>query len=155
MKRWRPYWREHLGRTTGDTFLMECFPVPRKSLNTRIPGYNHVRVWCERVEHLRRFATTTEPNYVVAYGNDASERVEAVFPVVRSEFDERSSDWHDVQGCKRTSIGKTAYGGVVAKVGFFGNGGFRLNDMVSTRDAMWKLGSGKCPLDLQPGAVPQ
>lgn len=145
-RNWGRYWREHLGRFDGDTFLMECFPIPRKGLSTKIVGYSPRRAWAERVAHLRAFALETRPAYVIAYGNDASERVNEIFPVVESAHGGRRAVWHPVEGVKRGSIAKMASGGVVARVAFFGNGGFKLDETEALRASMWSLGAGQCAL---------
>lgn len=135
---WSWYWRTYLGRRTGDTFVMECFPLPRKGLGTKIEGYSARRAWSERVSHLRAFTLGINPRYVVAYGKDANEHVEELFPA--------TSKWRVVAGVKNVWLARLAHGGVVARVRFFGNGGFRNREIGPIRDAMWKLGSGPCRL---------
>lgn len=143
---WQRYWRTYLGRRNGDTFLMECFPVPRANSNVWIKGYKPNSTWTTtRMPLLRDFTNSIQPRYVVAYGDVASARVADLFPVVVSPYDGRNSVWHDLQTMKPSSVGKTATGVAVARVGFFGQGYFSQSDIRTIVQAMWTLGIGQVP----------
>lgn len=143
---WNRYWRHYLGRPGADTFLMECYPVPRASTNTWIPDYNPVRQWPARQQVLAQFTNRIRPRYVVAYGGPPRRHVADLFPVVSSDLDGKRRMWHPLATMRAASIGKTAHGTVVARVGFFGGGFFNQLDLPLIRDAMWRLGSGPAPL---------
>ena len=120
---WSPYWRTFLGRGAGDTFLMECFPMPRKGKHVRVNGYNPYRSWPKRVEKLAAFTKTIEPHFVVAYGDDAGERVCELFAIKESRFESVTRVWHELDGIG--TIGRTSEGTVIARIAFFGQGKYK------------------------------
>jgi hypothetical protein len=127
---WQTYWRDSLGQRHGDTFLMECFHVPRRATNIAVPEDPVVR-WPERLSILRTFASTIAPRYVVAYGSDPCQKVAQVFDLdIGSGTIERDS----------------RLGVVVARVGFFGQGRFHRTEIPRIAAEMIRLGLGPVPL---------
>lgn len=142
---WGRYWREHLGREAGDTFLMECFPVARASTSVRVTGYDPVAAWPARRKRLLAFAEGIAPEFVVAYGGPACERVEELFPVKPSLYAGRTAVWHAAPGTG-ASIALGTGGAVVARLPFFGQGQYRRDDTGLVAGAMIELRGGPSTL---------
>jgi len=132
---WSQYWRHELGRKNGTTFLMECFPFPRKSRKSRLTGVPPPlteALWQKRrkvlTHHLRRFP----PKIVVAYGAPTKKLVSDLFSIDKG-------DWKDVNGVMHgasvAAIGVTR----IAHVGFFGRGLFSCDDIPAIVAALRSL----------------
>lgn len=111
---WPSFWRKHLGRRDGQTFLMEKYPVPRSTTSFRVSGYRPNDLWRKRAPILKTFLDQANPRFVVAYGAPAHEAVADFFTIPR---------WLSVAGTP-WSVGTATTGVVVARVGFFGQGRF-------------------------------
>lgn len=136
---WRTYWRHRLGRRDSESFLMECFPIPRHSIAKGIPGYDPMSLWREtRVHVLRRFLDRCDPQFLIAYGKQAHACCDDLFA---------SRDWTTVPGT-RWEVGSTSGRTVLARVGFFGRGQFSRHDILPIAAEMIKR-SGS-PLELRP-----
>lgn len=122
---WSAYWRRRLGRKDGNTFLMECFPFPRKNRASRLPagpGWTSDSLWQERRKVLHGYLDLCPPKVVVAYGKPTKEKAADLFSL--------SPDaWRSVPHLKHpasvASNGRTR----VAHVGFFGQGQFSVADI--------------------------
>jgi hypothetical protein len=137
---WRNFWRQCLGRRKYETFLMECYPIPRKGLAHRIRGYSPKEIWCKkRMPVLREFFKTTKPRFVVAYGIPAHDACADLFNM--------NGPWETVEGTQ-WSVGETTLGIVVCRVGFFGNGQFNRADLPSVASRMVERAGGPLTLGL-------
>lgn len=136
---WPSFWRNHLGRTNFETFLMECYPVPRKGMAHRMPGYDPKRLWREqRSQILKDFISTSRPRFIVAYGNPTHECLSDLVSV---------ASWMSVGGTA-WSVGVSSEGTVVCRVGFFGNGKFNRNDVPMIAKMMRHLAGAPLQLTL-------
>lgn len=138
---WQRFWRQCLGRKTHETFLMECYPLARKSTAHYVSGYDPQVVWTEqRRDILRRFLNGVCPRvrYVIAYGKSTHQRVAALFGV---------QSWNGIPGT-RWDIGVSKEGTVICRVGFFGRGYFHQDDINPVVSEMWRLGGGPVSLTL-------
>jgi hypothetical protein len=127
---WEGYWRTRLGRRDGDTFLMECFHVPRRGCRVAVPE-DPIARWDERLAVLQAFTSTIDPRYVIAYGNQPGELVAQVFNL--------SIGTGLVERDQRRGV-------VVARVGFFGQGRFDRREIPRIAAEMMTLGPGPLPL---------
>jgi hypothetical protein len=123
---------------------MECFPMPRKGTHVEVAGYSAKGSWRHRREKLAAFVKTITPDFVIAYGKDACTRVGELFTIVASTCDRVRADWHEVAGVG--SVGKTAAGTVVARVGFFGQGQYNRGHTGPLIAAMIKHRGASTPL---------
>ncbi len=136
---WQRYWRCCLGRRTHETFLMECFPFPRKRMSHRQAGYRPQQLWVQgRSKLLRDFLHEAQPQYMVAYGRPAGRRCADLFTIRR---------WEPVPGTP-WDVGKAIEGTVVARVGFFGQGQFNREDIEPVVETMFRLGGGPTQITL-------
>jgi hypothetical protein len=136
--RWREYRYDRLGRNHGEAFLMECFPVPRRGLSHRLPGYSRKSVWCDRRKLLRQFLRSAKPPYVVAYGKPAANLVMDLLDLDGGRAMEERRRLRGA-GIARVRVGSAST--VVASVGFFGRN-FGKVDIPRVATAMMDLGSG-------------
>lgn len=144
VREWSPYWREYLGRSVGDTFLMECFPMPRKGKHVRVSGYSPKQSWPQRCENLVAFTKSIRPHFVVAYGADASRHVSDLFSIEESTFDGVKRLWHELKDIG--ALGRTSSGAVVARVGFFGQGKYKRANTSVLAATMIKYRGSPSPL---------
>lgn len=144
VRTWSRYWRTSLGRSFGDTFLMECFPFPRKEMRVRIDRYDPQREWPHRREKLKRFTNSIEPHFVVAYGAIAFERVGQLFSMQPSLWAGVTRVWHDLDGIG--TIGHAGTGTVIARVGFFGHGKYKRRNTDKLAAAMIAHRGASSPL---------
>lgn len=138
MDRWNWYWRRRLGRSDGETFLMECFPIPRPGRNhtvSEIPGWHPEKVWPARRQLLQAFIASSPPQYLIAYGNEPGRLVEQLLGDTRLT-------WTPIANTKSIEVARAPSGTIVARTGFFGWGRFRRSDVPLLRNAMIKLGGG-------------
>jgi hypothetical protein len=126
---WEQYWRASLGRRHGDTFLMECFHLPRRG-RQQVVGEDPAMRWPERLRLLRRFTDTIAPRYIVAYGAEPCRLAPSVFNVTVGDA--------SVELDRRRGI-------VLARVGFFGQGHFGRSNIGGVAKEMLKLGGGPIP----------
>lgn len=136
---WRSFWRHRLGRSTYETFLMECFPVPRKSVAQRIAGYKPRMLWKDkRMDILSGFISKARPRFLVAYGVPAHTCLDDLVAV---------SQWTEIENaCSSVAISEE--GIVVAKVGFFGQGRFNKCHIPAIAHAMRDLAGAPLHLSL-------
>lgn len=131
------YWREYLGREQGDTFLMECFPVPRRHSGQAVLGYDPEQAWPARREVLRAFARRIAPAFVIAYGDPAGKRIGDLFPL--------KSTWNEVPGTRATvALGEG--GAAIARTSFFGVGQFKRAHIGPIAEALIRLRGAPSPL---------
>lgn len=139
------YWREFLGRERGDTFLMECFPIPRRLSSQAVAHYDAVGSWSSRRERLRDFTRRITPAFVIAYGKPARDRIEELFPVRTSIWNGQTTVWHGVPGARAT-IALSEWGAAIARTEFFGQGRFRRSEISPIARALIDLRGSLAPL---------
>lgn len=101
------YWRNHLGRKQGNTFLMESNPIPKSKHDEQTLEM----IWEERKKVLAKHLRVLKPQFVIAYGKGTRKTVEELFHVQESE-------WKRKRCVSFASTGGTH----IAHVGFFGRG---------------------------------
>ncbi len=72
--------------------------MARAGTHVRIGGYDPFRSWPSRARKLRAFTSAIKPDFVIAYGVPAGERVCELFDVVSSTFDGATATWHQLPG---------------------------------------------------------
>jgi hypothetical protein len=95
-RHWNQYWRHELGRKNGTTFLMECFPFPRKSRKNKLPGVPPSfteTLWQKRIMVLTHYLRRFPPKIVIAYGVPTKRLVSDLFPIDKE-------DWKDIERVK-------------------------------------------------------
>ncbi len=136
---WSSYWRNELGRSHGTTFLMECFPYPRRGRSTRLPGAPELttdEMWLRRLALLRQFVQRNPVQFVVAYGILTKSKAADIFSI-----DPKA--WHSVPGLNKPVDIATNGNTCVAHVGFFGQGLFANRDIPAIVRAMQDVAAEK------------
>ncbi len=129
---WSDYWRNSLGRAHGSTFLMECFPFPRATRSTPLPGYpdwTDDEVWDRRRPILRQYLTQNAPKFVIAYGKATKAKASELLAVPPDA-------WQAVPNLARRVEVATNGETCIAHVGFFGRGYFANGDIPGIVRAM-------------------
>ncbi len=95
---WSEYWRNSLGRRKkGNTFLMECGPIPKRNCGEKVkvpPKWDSKRIWKERKAALEKaLKKDLRPEFVIAYGKKKGfrEKVQELFGVRKSDWDSTKS----------------------------------------------------------------
>ncbi|MEX0727063.1 MAG: hypothetical protein WD065_12375 [Planctomycetaceae bacterium] len=114
---WGRYWREQLGWRHGNTFLMECFPIPRPNGNWHPPEALQLppdnEVWAERCPVLQAYLKKCPPKYVIAYGRATKDKASELFSIP-------DGGWTPIPNVDRpASIARSGHT-CIAHVGFFG-----------------------------------
>ncbi|MGH7206546.1 MAG: hypothetical protein ACREI2_10105 [Nitrospiraceae bacterium] len=132
---WSEYWRQELGRRDGSTFLMECFPFPRKSRASGLPGappLSEKELWDKRRRFLSQHLSKFPPEIVIAYGAPTKDKVSDLFSI-------KTGDWRSVDKVEHAASvainGRTR----IAHVGFFGRGQFSFHDIPRIVEALRSL----------------
>ncbi len=110
------YWRKHLGQKKGNTFLMECGPIPKRNYGEKVklpPKWDWKRIWKERKDALAEALKDLRPEFVIAYGKKKGFRAK-----VQELFGVRESDWKSKCRTFFASTPKTH----IAHTGFPGRG---------------------------------
>ncbi|MFN0197722.1 MAG: hypothetical protein ACKVT0_13340 [Planctomycetaceae bacterium] len=114
---WRRYWRDQLGRRSGNTFLMECCPIPRPNGNWHPPETPQLpsddEVWAKRCPLLQDYLDKCPPKYVIAYGIQTKDKASELFSIP-------DDGWTPIPNVDRpASIARNDHT-CIAHVGFFG-----------------------------------
>jgi len=126
------YCKNYLGRQNRESFLMDCFPVPKPSQGTQIQGYKPKQAWEDfRRDNLKNFisAISPQPIFIIAYGNTAGDKIEELVG---------SINWENISETD-CSVGKIESGTVICKTGFFGQGRFNRDYIRHLAPKMQKL----------------
>jgi hypothetical protein len=132
---WSAYWRNELGRTHGSTFLMECFPFPRASRGTALPGRppaSEAELWLTRRDILRNHVETNPVKFAVAYGKATKAKANEIFAL-------SPGAWRAIPGLHRDAAIASNGHTCVVHVGFFGRGLFAVRDIPVIVSAMREL----------------
>lgn len=98
-KIWSAYWRDHLGRKEGSTFLMECDPIPKHkhATNIHLPeGWDNDRIWNERKKALLKRLKVLKSQFVIAYGEETKAKVQELFGVDKDGWQKRQKGKHQI-----------------------------------------------------------
>ncbi len=129
---WSDYWRNKLGRTHGNTFLMECFPYPRPNRSALVagaPALTPDQLWERRLPTLRTHLKQHPARFVIAYGKETKSKVAELLTLTPNA-------WSTVAGLKRPAEIAVSGATCIAHVGFFGRGYFDNSDIPTIVRAM-------------------
>ena len=115
---WSEYWRKSLGQKMGNTFLMECDPIPKwnhRGKNKLPQEWDGEEIWNERKDALAKALNDLKPQFVIAYGAETKAKVQELFGVDKDGWQKRQKGKHQISFASK----RRAH---IAHIGFPGRG---------------------------------